>query len=194
MEINSNSPAMSEDIRSLASGMMQATFTATGLDGDNSFQKYKYAKLGSIYKAVKGALKDQGIWVTHFKRPHDTGIEYMYTRLTHAPTGQYIEDCRIVESEKPGNQGKGSADTYMKKQALLSLCAITAEEDDDGQSEREVFITDDQLEYLEKLLDSCSNAKEIAANILSHYKIKNLSYVKSELFSVVKTYIEKSRK
>ena len=115
----SNSPSMSEDIRAIAAALLLAKreFSATGLSGRNHNQKYDYAKIEDIYSAVEEALRKNNIAIWHFARP-EGGVEYLYTRLVHSPTGQYIEDCRILESDKPGNQSKGAADTYVKKRAV----------------------------------------------------------------------------
>ncbi len=45
--VKNYNPAMSDDIRGLASAFLlaQNDFLSTGFDGDNSFQKYKYAKI-----------------------------------------------------------------------------------------------------------------------------------------------------
>jgi len=189
--------SMSDDIRALASALLLAKkeFIATGLGGINAHQKYKYAKIEDIYHAVEGALSKNNIIILHFARPENEK-EYLYTRLVHTTSGQFIEDCRILESEKPGNQAKGAANTYMKKYALLSLCAI-ATEDDDGEEEQhyiakvkqEPTITDEQLSFLQNEIKSYANAKLLYGNILKFNKINNLSELKAASFEAVKSYI-----
>lgn len=199
MEIKSNSPAMSEDIRALAQAFLIAKkdFKATGLAGENTHTRVKYAKIGDIYRAVEDALLANNIIIWHFDLPAD-GIEYMHTRLIHTLTGQFIEDRRILESEKPGNQAKGAADTYMKKYAVLSLCAI-ATEDDDGEEEEKYIsrhsetITDDQVKYLQNAIKSCSNANLLYGNILKFNKVNDLAQLKSVAFESVKSYIVNNR-
>lgn len=198
--IKNNTPAMSEDIRALASAFLLAKkdFKCTGLAGENTHQRYQYAKIGDIYHAVEGALSKNSIIICHFARPHD-GIEYLYTRLIHAPTGQFIEDCRIIESEKPGNQGKGAANTYMRKYALLSLCAITTEDDDGNEEERyaskmnEQLLSDEQLKYLQNEIKACANSAQLHRNILSFNKIQYLSQLKALSFEPVKLYIANNK-
>lgn len=194
----SNTSAMSEDIRILAASFLLAKreFMATGLGGTNSHQKYKYAKIEDIYHAVEGALSKNNIIIWHFARPGN-GIEFLHTRLTHTITGQFIEDCRILESEKPGNQGRGAANTYMKKYALLSLCAI-ATEDDDGEEEeryisRESVLSEEQLRYIQVEIKSAGNAKVLYNNILKFNKIQDLSQLRLSSFESVKSYIANNR-
>lgn len=198
--INSNTPAMSEDIRALATAFLLAKkeFISTGLGGTNSHQKYKYAKIEDIYHAVEAGLSKNNIIIWHFARPFE-GIEYLYTRLIHTVTGQFIEDCRIIESEKQGNQGKGAANTYMRKYALLSLCAISTEDDDGAEEELYIArghaqqISDEQVKSLQAAIKSCSNGKALYENILKFNKINDLSQLKVSSFESVKSYIVNNR-
>ena len=193
--IHSHTPAMSEDIRSLAAAFLLAKkeFIVTGLGGTNAHQRYKYAKIEDIYHAVEDALFKNNIIIWHFARPLE-GIEYLHTRLVHTLTGQFIEDCRILESEKPGNQGKGAANTYMRKYALLSLCAMTTEDDDGNEEERyiskqEQCISPDQIKYIQGEIKSCKNSSSLYHNILNFNKINDLSNLKASSFESVKSYI-----
>ena len=200
----SNTTAMSDDIRALAQAFLLAKgeFLSTGLSGNNAHQNYKYAKIEDIYGAVEAALGKNNIIIWHYARP-DAGVEYLITRLVHTLTGQFLEDVRILESEKPGNQAKGAANTYMKKYAVLSLCSIPTE-DDDGeeeekhiaqkQQEEEPCITQDQLNSLTADLKACSNAGTLFSNIKSFNQVEDLSQLKRSKFSGVKSYIEKNRK
>lgn len=195
--IKSNTPAISEDIRAFAAAFLLAKkeFRSTGLGGSNSHQRYNYAKIGDIYHAVEDALSNNNIVIWHFDFPVD-GVEYLHTRLTHTLTGQFIEDRRILESEKPGNQAKGAANTYMRKYAVLSLCAI-ATEDDDGedevhyinQKETEDVISTEQIKLLQNEIKACSNAKILYSNILKFNKIQDLCQLKVSSFESVKSYI-----
>jgi hypothetical protein len=200
---NYNNPSMSEDVTQLAAGMLvaQDSFVIKKLSGMNSHTKKKYATLRDIYKAIKTALKKENIWVEHHASKSDTGMDYIHTRLTHSKTGQFLEDCRMIESEKPGNQGKGSANTYCKRYALLALCAIEIDEDeddDDGVAEAERiakgFISKAQYDELDKMLTECPNEKEIYEGILRINKIKYLDELKAEKFEDVKIVIQKYRK
>lgn len=194
-------PAMSDDTTALASAFLAAKdkFRATGLSGDNNHTKNRYAKIGDIYRAVEGALSENKIIIWHFARPTEGGIEYLYTRLIHTTTGQFIEDCRILESEKPGNQAKGAANTYMKKYAVLSLCAI-ATEDDDGEGEEKYISTkqpellvSDEVNYLMTELKKCANAKALHDYILKHNNVQSLYQLPFSSYEIVKSYIVKNK-
>lgn len=192
----SNSSCFSDDIRALAQAFLlaQKEFTKTGKSGSNSHQKYTYAKIDEIYDAVKPALADNNIIIWHNSFVIE-GIEYIQTRLIHTLTGQWSQDTRIKESEKPGNQGKGAADTYLKKYAVLCLCAIPTE-DDDGEEEqkeiergRTVTVSQPQEDELIALIRNATNGKEIWGNIKRFNTINELSELPSNKFENVKRYI-----
>lgn len=201
MEVINNNAPMSEDIRAIAGAFLLAKkeFVVTGLGGTNSHQRYKYAKIGDIYHAIEDALSNNNIIIWHFARPIN-GIEYLYTRLVHTITGQFIEDCRILESEKTGNQGKGAANTYMRKYALLSLCALTTQDDDGEEEERHINrqssdhqISDNQLKSIQKDLTSSVNGLELYNHIKKVYRVNDISNLKSSSFESVKSYISDNR-
>lgn len=197
--IKSNTSFMSDDIRELAKAFSLAKkeFKATGLEGNNHHLKTKYPKLGGIFHAVEDALDKHDITLFQFKRAYDTGIEYMHTQIFHRTTGQFIEDLRIVESEKPGNQGKGAADTYVKKAAILTICCIVAgeEEDDDGQSEQEHikqkgFLTKEDIADIINDLKSTGKGRKLHDEILAMFKVNNLDQLPYNSFETIKKYIK----
>jgi hypothetical protein len=195
---SSGTQSMSDDIRLLAQAFLLAKqeFIATGKNGKNDHQKWNYAKIEDIYRAVEAGLAQHNIFIWHFARPLDTVKEILYTRLVHAPSGQWIEDARFLESEKPGNQARGSANTYMKKYAVLSLCSI-ATEDDDGEAEEkhiktkmaEPTISDAHVRELQMEIKGSANGKDLYGYILTHYKIKDLKELKASMFDSALMYI-----
>lgn len=199
---SSSSTSMSEDIRLIAQAFAKAKaeFRPTGLSGTNAHQKYEYARIGDIYNAVEAALLKNDIVIWHFAKFIGEGTELFRTRLVHTLSGQFIEDERLFESEKPGNQGKGAANTYMRKQALLSLCSIPAEDDDGDEEQRyiekrsnEPAISKEQLEELQAAIKSAANARVLYSNILKYNRIQDLSQLKSSSFASVKSYIANNK-
>lgn len=189
-----NTPYMSDDVRALSAAMIVAKsmFKKTGLKGENAHQKYKYAKLADIYEAVEEALGKNNINIWHFAYIKDN-VEYLETRLVHTPTGQWVADLRLLQSEKPGNQAKGSANTYMKKYAVLTLCGI-APEDDDG-AEEELYlanqpnISSEDKDFLQETIKSAPNKVVLYNAILKEYRIKDLAELKQNQMSAVIKYI-----
>lgn len=200
----SNSISMSEDIRDITAAKIAArkNFKATGLDSLNPHFKAKYAKLQQIYEAVEVALGDQNIDIVHCRQWFE-GRLFIMTRLIHAPTGQWIQDISPIQSEKPGNQGEGSALTFMKRYAVLNLCAIPqGEGDDDGEEERnyiesrdnESHVTSKQQEELENLIKSHPDSRELWKSVSSFNKIQSLAELKAANYNRVKYFIENYKK
>lgn len=196
----SRSGSMSDDIRQLAQAFILAKkeFVATGLSGRNNGQHYDYAKLQDIYSAVEDGLLKNNIIIWHFADIVDKTTEVLYTRLIHNITGQWVQDVRFLVSEKPGNQGKGIANTYMRKVAVLSLCAIPTE-DDDGEAEQkhinrnEPAITDNQLKELQAAIKTCINPTKIHSAIKGYNNIQDLSELKISAFERILAYITNNK-
>jgi hypothetical protein len=188
---------MSEDIRELGAALLRAKnqFKHIEKSGENSHQRYEYARIGDIYNAIEGALMENNILVVHAGGV--TEKEYLITRLIHVPTGQFMQDVRLLESEKPGNQAKGATNTYMRKYALLSLCALSTE-DDDGAAESEhinekPLVSTEQVQELIALIKECGDPKKVYSDIRGFNKINDLYELKRESFNSVKSYITKAR-
>lgn len=59
------------------------------------------------------------------------GIRGLRTILIHAPSGTQFEDTMALTG-KEDPQGQGSAITYARRYALMSILGLVADEDDDG--------------------------------------------------------------
>ena len=190
------SKCMSDDVRQLVSALIKATanFKATGKSGTANIPgrgSYTYAKIGDVYEAVLSSLAANNISPLHFTF-RDGDKEVLLTRLVHELTGQWIEDSRTLIFEKPGNQGRGAAETYAKKYAMLTLCRIPAEDDDCQEEEKHIekkgklaskaagkivipepqVITEAQCNYLKGLFKLYPLAyREVAAQI-DGYKVE----------------------
>ena len=55
-------------------------------------------------------------------------------RLTHAATGEHIEDTMPLLITQPTPQGMGSALTYARRYSLCAVLNLVADADDDGQA------------------------------------------------------------
>jgi hypothetical protein len=191
----SNSPHMSDDVRALMAALLNAEEVWDGVEktSENSHKKYKYAKLKDIYAALRPGLRAHRVKIWHGKRILEDGREIMVTRLIHAPTGQWVEDEAYIVTEMPGNQGIGSANTYMKKEGVLSLCGFARDEDedDDGQGEQnhieekktkyaepssqDALCNQEQLDKLVDLINKSKNPKFSQDKVLEYNKVKELS-------------------
>lgn len=123
----------SPEIDKLAAALVKAQSAMTGAtkDATNPHFKNNYADLASVWDAVRKPLTDNGLAVLQFPRTVENGVE-IETTLLHA-TGQYLKDVLWVPASKQDAQGIGSAITYGRRYALMSVTGI-APVDDDGNA------------------------------------------------------------
>jgi hypothetical protein len=101
--------------------------------------RYSYANLGDVAEAVMPALRKHGIYVMQIP----TG-PLLVTRLSHGPSGQWIEgSIRIVQPQdgRGGIQALGSALTYLRRYTLTAMLGIVPEDDDDGAAAQAAIAT-----------------------------------------------------
>lgn len=197
---------MSPDVRELSKAIIaaKAHFTATGRSGENTHQKYKYAKLEDLYRAVEEGLLKNGVQIWH-GRTFYKEREVLISRLIHAETNQMMEDISYLESEKPGNQAKGSAITYMRKAAILCLCAIPVEDDDGEEEEKHIQkkkeesqkppqktvrtqkVSSHQIQELERELEG---EPELRAKLLNYYGVVSLADLDESYFEKLYNHIK----
>jgi hypothetical protein len=153
-------------------------------------RKYEYAKISDIYQAVEEALHENSLYLTHQVIAIEVDRELLITTIMHV-SGEFIRDMRWNVSEKAGNQGKGSANTYCRKYAILCLCGLSTT-DDDGQEEQKFLsqlVTPQQAEEIKAL---CLNAEGIDESaILKKWNIKNFYYLNNEQYLKLKKHLEK---
>lgn len=196
---SSDTDCMSEDVRELTKAMLLAKkeFLHVGKSGKHTGHKFTYAIIGDIFGAVEASLMDHNIWLVQYARYH-IDHEFLITRLIHQPTGQWIQDIRTMESEKPGNTAKGSAQTYMRKYAVLALCGLCPDDDDCHEEEQyieqksnEPCITAGQAKTLQDALHMLDNGEKLLSNIKGYNKVHSLSELKQSQFKSVYDYILK---
>lgn len=96
-------------------------------DASNPFFKSKYAPLDSILPIVLPLLKECGLVVSQI--PNGTTLK---TIIAHIESGEILEGNADLILDKQNPQGHGSAITYMRRYALVSMLGLNTEEDDDG--------------------------------------------------------------
>jgi hypothetical protein len=122
----------SDDIKELASAMLkvQSKINPAVRDASNPFAKSRYATLNSVVAASREALLAHGVWVSQYPVPSEPGHLGLVTRLTHAPSGQWLSCLMVMPLAKPDPQGFGSAMTYARRYSLASMVGLTTEDDD----------------------------------------------------------------
>lgn len=112
-------------------------------DASNPFFKSKYAPLENILPIVLPLLRECGLvavqspsHVTSFT--HISGADSyqvlpsLKTRIVHIDSEEMIEENAPLILDKQNPQGQGSAITYMRRYALVSMLGLNCDEDDDG--------------------------------------------------------------
>lgn len=147
----------------------RASFKAAVKDAKNPHFKSAYASLDSVVDAITEALLAQGIFQTQ-PTAVEAGVTILHTRFIHS-SGQWIGSTYPVHPVKRDPQGEGSALTYARRYALMSLAGI-APEDDDGNAATQ----------------SVNNAKPVKESIDDARLTKAIDRINAGEFTVIKLH------
>ena len=115
----------------------QAESVALQRDKINPAFKSKYLSLDALHEQVMPLLSKHGlVWITapNFEA-HGGEIEpNLSYRLIHAESGHETSGRLPLILGKRDMQGLGSAVTYARRYALMSVLGLVADEDDDGNA------------------------------------------------------------
>lgn len=132
---------MSESIAALAAALVkaQASMACAPRSAKNTHFRSRYATLADVRDTVQKPLSDAGIAVVQFSRWHaETGVVEIETMLVHAESGQYMRDILHVPAGKRDAQAIGSAITYGRRYALMSMTGVAPDDDDANEAVRAV--------------------------------------------------------
>jgi hypothetical protein len=119
---------------------MAAQAEMPGLQKDkvNPHFGHGYVTLQSLMGVVLPILHKHGLSlrqtptvILHEGAPPQAGL---LTRLTHAGSGEFVQDTMPLMADRANPQGQGSAITYARRYALMSMLGLVADEDDDGNA------------------------------------------------------------
>lgn len=111
----------------------QKEFPVVKKSDSNPFFKSKYAGLPSVLEVVLPILQKHGIVMTQNPISEDGRIG-VATVLTHAESGEQRESHFTMPLSKQDPQGAGSAITYARRYAIVSILGLNVDEDDDANS------------------------------------------------------------
>lgn len=122
----------SDSISELAQALSKAQAQIKGAtkDSTNPHFKSRYADLASVWDACRDALAANGLAVSQHPAADGQRVE-MTTILMHT-SGQWLESVLAMTAQQATPQAIGSAITYARRYALMSVVGIAAD-DDDGQ-------------------------------------------------------------
>lgn len=100
----------------------------------NPHLKNWYADLVAVLEAILPAFNKHKLCIAQMPCELD-GEPAMQTLLLHE-SGEWMEFTAKTRPPKTDPQSVGSSQTYARRYALLSLCGIAADDDDDGTAAR----------------------------------------------------------
>lgn len=113
---------------------VQSEVGAIPKTADNPFFKSKFADLPTVISVASPILTNHGLSISQFPGFDEQG-DTLTTWLLHK-SGQFIcESMRLHSTPGKGQsavQGLGSAMTYTRRYAYMSVLGLVADEDDDG--------------------------------------------------------------
>jgi len=104
-------------------------------DSQNPHFKMRYASLAAVRDAVTPALTAQGIALTQLVSTEDNAV-LCTTGLWHA-SGEYLCSTLRLPVSKADAQSYGAALTYARRYALMGICNVAGDDDDDGERLRD---------------------------------------------------------
>jgi hypothetical protein len=111
----------------------QENFTPAKKTKTNPHLKNQYAPLEEVLAAVQGPLADEGVCIVAFTVERENKL-FLRSVLRHVPTNTELSVDLPLLMGKQDMQGLGSAISYARRYALMLLCGIVAEDDDDGNA------------------------------------------------------------
>lgn len=105
-------------------------------DAKNPHFKNTYITLGTLLDKVLPVLTAKGLVLTQtpcFVENVGPVSPALRTELTHVKSGTSVFGTVPLMLERDNPQGLGSAITYARRYALMSMLSLVADEDDDGQ-------------------------------------------------------------
>lgn len=124
------SPEIGELAKALAAA--QAAMPNPTLDAVNPHFRNKFASLAGVRNTVLPVLAAHGISMTQDLTTTDRGVA-VRTILTHASGQQMVFGPLEMPATKMDAQGFGSAATYARRYALMAVCGVVGDTDDDAE-------------------------------------------------------------
>jgi hypothetical protein len=109
-------------------------------DAKNPFFKSRYASLSNILDAIATPLEESGLAISQ----HPSGDNNLTTLVMHADSGEYLESTYNIHPTKNDPQATGSAITYARRYALVSILCLNVDDDDDANTATHGYATPQQ--------------------------------------------------
>ncbi len=122
----------SESIAKLSAALVKASAELSNppFDSTNPHFKNKYAGLAGTRDHINAVLPKFGLAVSQLVGSGERG-PVVETMLIHE-SGEWISERLEMPASKQDAQGWGSATTYARRYALMGICGVVGDVDDDG--------------------------------------------------------------
>jgi hypothetical protein len=190
-----------ENINELATALAkaQAEIQNPKFDSVNPHFKNKFASLAAVRNAIVPVFAKHGLSVIQDLTAADMSI--LCTTIILHSSGQSIHVGPLpMPVMKADAQGYGSAATYARRYALLSLAGVAGEPDDDGNAavdkpatngkDKDPTITEKQAADLKALIDEVGETEK---RFLNWARVNTLQAVPASLFPTAVRKLEAKR-
>ena len=125
----------SESITALAKALIavQGELTPVTKDKENPYFHSKYVGLDTVMPMALALLNKHGLALSQVPDQTMNGLSALRTTLMHE-SGEWMSGVQPLLMAKEDPQGQGSAITYARRYAAMSMLGIVAESDDDGNA------------------------------------------------------------
>ena len=110
----------------------QSEFPLIKKTDKNPFFKSSYAGLPSILEVVLPILHKNGLYISQSPVSNKEEGVGVHTSIIHAESGEVLQGSFLLPLAKNDPQGAGSAITYARRYALVSMLGLNVDEDDDA--------------------------------------------------------------
>ena len=135
IDAGARSLQMSPTIKALAVALIAAQGELPKLSKDktNPFFNSSYAGLDTVLPAALKVLTTHGLGLIQSVGEDSRGGTTLTTILMHE-SGEWLSDTQPLLLTKTDPQGQGSAITYGRRYAVMSMLGLVADDDDDGNA------------------------------------------------------------
>ena len=125
---------------------------------DKAYDK-EYARMDTIWRQIRPLAGELGLSVTWQVCELREGVCHVEGQLRHKDGHgeRLVMDIPMPDALKGQNKAQqmGSASTYAKRYALTSALGLVTGDDDDGHAAGTQFVTFDQAEQINELIQAC---------------------------------------
>jgi len=163
----------------------------------NPHFKSKYATLESVLETIREPLKEAKLCFTQL--PQAEGVETIISSIDDETS--YIKSFVPYKLSKADMQGLGSAITYARRYALVSMLGLIQEDDDgneackpkkqEAKQEQPKTITESQISQIQDLIIDTGTD---SAAFLAYFKVKALSEMNETQANQAIAFLNKKKK